>query len=309
LIGIQCHRQGAQSATEDAKKNLTGGDCHRGKSLFFFASPFALFVPSRLHFQFGKTHRTRALPETPLPTRPLTPKARRRSWNEPAVRAWWLAALLVLVAFSWIFLAQMFTARRGLYRVDHWTRIPVAKIVMIGNTTRSAYLVAPEDLSYNPVKLTYIDTSGTPRKLEGILEAQRAPVHPGQEIPVLVDPSHPDRWTDRVVPVSLAEELIIPTLLLPLTIILAALAVWQRQRMLKLWRTGVLREGTVLDRKNSATAPKSAVLRCTIDASRDKRVLSVTVPRSTVRLGPGDPISLVTPPGGSGRAIAAVLYE
>jgi hypothetical protein len=245
----------------------------------------------------------------PLQTRPLTSKARRRSWNEPAVRAWWLASVLLLIVFTWILLTQMLTARRGQYRVDHWTRIPAAKIVMIGTTTRTTYAIAPEELSYNPVKLSYTDATGTPRKLEGILEAQTSPIHPGQEIPVLVDPANRDRWTDRVVPVSLAEELIIPMMLLPLMIVFAGLAVWQRQRILSLWRSGVLREGTVLDRKNSATAPKSAVLRCTIDASRDKRVLSVTVPRSAVRLEPGDPISLVTPPGDSGRAIAAVLYE
>ena len=51
------------------------------------------------------------------------------------------------------------------------------------------------------------------------------------------------------------------------------------------------------------------IVRCTLTDSRDKRILSVVIPRAAARLKPGDALALITPTGEPSRAIAAMLYE
>ena len=249
------------------------------------------------------------MPEISSPNRPVTPKALRRSWREPQVSVWWLITLGLIVVVAWIVVEQLSVARRGQYRVDHWTRIAAAKIDKIADTTRSTYRVSPDQLSVMPVKMSYVDAAGTAHQLEGQLTAQTEPVNPGQHIPILVDPANPEKWTDRVLPVPLIEEMMAAILFLPLILIFACITLWQRSRILKLWRNGTLREAIVVDRANSATSPRSAIVRCKVESNREQRLLRVAVPRSAARLESGDTISLVTTDGDSSRAIAVMLYE
>ena len=245
-----------------------------------------------------------------IPTsRPITAKARRRSWSEPAVRSLWITALAMLLVFGWVLSDQWIIARNGRYRVDHWKRIDAAKIEKIGITTRGSFRVTPDVLPSLPVVVTYVDAAGASHELEGKLEAQKEPVNPGKSIPILVDPLDLKHWTDRVTPLPLIEELMAPLLLLPLPIIFGLAALWQQRRMLRLWRTGILREGIVVRHKKSATAPQSSIVLCTVEPNRDSRLVSVVIPRSVARFEPGDSIHLVIATGDSSRAIAAILYE
>lgn len=249
------------------------------------------------------------MPESISTGRPITAKARRRSWSEPAVRSLWITALAVFLVFGWVLIDQWLIARNGRYRVDHWKRIDSAKIEKIGITTRGSFRVTPDVLPSLPVVMTYLDASGVSHELEGKLEAQKEPVNPGKSIPILVDPLNLMHWTDRVTPVPLIEELMAPLLLLPIPIIFGLAALWQQSRILALWRTGIEREGVVVRHKNSATAPQSSIVLCTVDSNRESRLVSVAIPRSVARFEPGDRISLLTPPGDSTRAIATLLYE
>lgn len=249
------------------------------------------------------------MPDSIPTTRPITRKALRRSWREPAVRSLWMTALAVLGVFGWVLCDQLIIARSGHFRLDHWTRIDAAKLEKIGDTTRANYRVTPDMLASRPVKISYRDAAGASHELEGTLEAQKNALSPGQSIPILVDPKNPSHWTDRVTPVPLIEELMAPLLLLPLPFIFGLAAFWQQKRIIHLWRTGILREGIVVRRRNSATAPQSSIVLCTIQPNRESRLVSVSIPRSVVRFEPGDPIKLVTPSGDSTRAIASILYE
>ena len=250
-----------------------------------------------------------ALTEPQSTLRPLTPKARRRSWNEPAVRGWWLSAACVFLIAAWLFVDQLNVIRDGRYRLDHWHRIEAAKVEKLGREALTNYRASPEVLPTLYSTLSYTDSAGTTHRLEGYLVGQSVALSPGNTIPILVDPDRPEHWTDRVKPLPVIEGMMGPLLLTPLSLIFAGVAFMQRRRILNIWRQGIERAALVVGVANSATAPLSTHLRCTLLGSRDKRIITVTVPRSAVSFKAGDTLTLLTPPGDSNRAIAAVLYE
>jgi hypothetical protein len=226
------------------------------------------------------------------------------------VRVLWLSALAVAVVAAWQLVEQLAETRATLYRIGHWTRIDDATIKQIGDSSRETYRVTVEELASKPVKVTYVDAKGVTHELTGKLTAQPAAVHPTKQIPILIDPLDPQKWTDQVQTRPLVEQMLIPLILFPLALVLALGAIWQRWRMLALWRDGEAREGRIVDLRHSAVAPRSNVLRCTIEGARDKRLLSVVVPRRISRVEPGDHLVLVIPAAGeTNRAIAAMVYE
>jgi hypothetical protein len=226
------------------------------------------------------------------------------------VRVLWLSALAVGIVAGWQLAEQLIETRATLYRIGHWKRIDDAKIKQIGDSTRETYRVTVEELPSKPVKVTYVDAHGEAHELSGRLTAQPEAVHPTKKIPILIDPLDPQKWTDQVATRPLVEQMLIPLILFPSALVLALGAIWQRWRMLALWRDGEAREGRIVDLRHSAVAPRSNVLRCTIEGARDKRLLSVVVPRRTPRMEPGDHLVLLIPAAGeSNRAIAAMAYE
>jgi hypothetical protein len=226
------------------------------------------------------------------------------------VRVLWLSALAVALVAAWQLVEQLAETRATLYRIGHWTRIDDAHIKQIGDSTRETYRVTVEELPSKPVKVTYVDAQGETRELGGRLTAQAEAAHPTKKISILIDPLDPQKWTDQIQTRPLVEQMLIPFILFPLALALALGAIWQRWRMLALWRDGEAREGRIVDLRHSAVAPRSNVLRCTIEGARDKRLLSVVVPRRVSRMEPGDHLVLVIPAAGeTNRAIAAMVYE
>ena len=246
--------------------------------------------------------------ETISPARALAPKAVSRSWREPAVRGLLIGAAMMFVVAGWLFVEQFQAARHGRYRIDHWRKVD-ANLHKLFNTTRTTFRPTLYELPTLDAYLTYPLPDGKPQDVEGKLEAQSAPRSPGDTIPILVDPADPTRWTDRVHPLPLFEQLIAPLLIVPLPLILAGAALWKRRRILRLWQTGLLRRGFVVSRANSPISPGSMIVRCTVEGNREKRIVSVAVPRAIARFEPGDTLMLVVPSADSTRAIAAMLYE
>ena len=241
--------------------------------------------------------------------RPLTPKARRRSWNEPFVRGWWLSTIALIVIISWIFTDQMIQASHGTFRLEHWKRINDAKIEKIGREALSSFYASQEVLPGVVSTLNYVDSAGGTHRVAGYLVAQSTGRRPGDKIPILVDPENPDHWTDRIAPLPMVEQLMATLLLLPLPLIFGAVALWQRGRVLSIWQRGVERAGKVISTKSSAISPRSLVLQCAVAGTRNDRLLNVTVPRSIGRYKGGDVVTLLTLTSESSRAIAAELYS
>src|SRR5438067_7775472 len=124
----------------------------------------------------------------PTPPRPLTANARRRSWNEPlAVRAWWIAAIAMAIITAGLLAEQISSSRAARYRMTNWTRIDHARIEQIGDSRRETYRVTTDRLTFEPVKVSYVDAEGNPHELTGKLTAATQPVHPTQIIPILIN--------------------------------------------------------------------------------------------------------------------------
>ncbi len=243
------------------------------------------------------------------PLRPITPRASRRSWNEPVVRGWWISTVVLLFIVGGLLVQQLYVARNSRYRLQHWQRINAATIEKIGREGLKTFRASPEMLPSVISKISYVDAAGIKRELEGYLLAQTAALRPGETIPILIDPAHPDHWTDRVTPLPIIEEMISPILLLPLPLFCLVAVFWQRRRILRIWQTGIPREARVLGRGNTAVAPGSMVLQCVFEGPRGNRIVKVTLPRSAGRFERDDLISLIAPTQDSGLAIASVLYE
>ena len=97
--------------------------------------------------------------------------------------------------------------------------------------------------------------------------------------------------------------------MVPVLLVAIAMTIWQRRRVLNVWRDGELVEGTVVDWHRSGLAPRSVVVRFTIDESEDNRVFSTHWPNTAGPVHAGEAIHLVMPPGAPSRAIAAALYQ
>ena len=110
--------------------------------------------------------------------RPISAKARRRSWGEPAVRSWWLLAVALLVVTSWILIEQSLEIRSSRWRIANWHLIPNARIEKIGDTVRDTYRPQLDILVVSETTLSYVTADGQKRELKGKLKAQNRPVRP-----------------------------------------------------------------------------------------------------------------------------------
>jgi hypothetical protein len=240
--------------------------------------------------------------------RPLNPIALRRSWAEPAVRSWWLTAGVLAVMSLWLVAQQFIVNHEISYRISHWTRI-TGRIDKIGDSSRTTLRVQPDVLGTADSQITYKDIAGVSHTVIGRLVGQMEPRHPSDIIPILIDPADSSQWTDRTELPSLAERLMIPVLLVPVALCLGLVGLWQRNRLLKLWQTGIQRQAKVVHVQQSATSPWSSLVRCAVEDSHDNRLLRVTVPHRRATLQPGDSIALITSAEGKPLAIAAMLYQ
>ena len=237
----------------------------------------------------------------------MTAAARRRSWNEPSVRRWLLLSILVLLTttyFAWRDVRQAMH-ERGL--IEHGLQVnsTVEGVEGIsGDVTRKltrneAHTVK---LRYTINGRAYITTQELPILVGKYIGA-------GDSVELRVDPSDPENVTTQTQARPWLASLTVVTLLVPLLIALVLLTLLQRRRMLRIWQDGELTEGTVIDWHRSGLAPRSIVVRFTLNEGDDRRLFSLVWPVEAGELSSGDTIDLVMPPGEPGRALAAKLYE
>ena len=96
--------------------------------------------------------------------------------------------------------------------------------------------------------------------------------------------------------------------MLPIALLLLAIALLQRMRVLRVWRDGKLCRAIVVDLKNVSTAPRSRLIRYTLVEGSDNRIFKLLLP---VRAGlprDGELIDVLALLDTPGRAIAAKLY-
>ena len=257
-------------------------------------------------------------PAPAAPPRAITPRALRRSWNELPVRVW--IVLLVLMALITIyFMLEKWIAGRELRALLRDGQNIHATIIEINGTKDRTIRFKRSDML--EVWLGFA-LPGEPNVVaEGFLSQlpDPQPVHVGDPLEIRVDPEgiipwdKPGmkrifKWTERNEPPPWYVEYTVVLLLLPLVAIVGLIAWWRRRGVLRVWREGQAATAHVIDRRHTALAPRSRVIRFALDGSADRRVWTTLHPADDMP-APGDVIWVIHPINNPGRAIVAKLYK
>ena len=240
--------------------------------------------------------------------RPVTPRARRQSWREPAVRVWWLIALVLALAILALFIQQFSQSMIVFYRLKHW-RHQIVRIEQIDIARQKSLKQNPGYMAIVQSYLSFTDLQGNNHELVGRLAGQIRNRSPGETIEVLLNPSDPTEFSDRLNPMPLSEQLVVPLLVLPIATLLLIGAVLRRRGLLRLYQLGQRRSAMVVDVRHAAVAPRSSIVRVIVPDSEERRLLTLIIPRRLMIPQPDDTIEVITPPGEPTRALAVMLYE
>lgn len=244
-----------------------------------------------------------APPGPPDAPRQATPLARRRAWTEPTVRVWWLLAVaifLLTVVYAveriWVWNAQGKLIRDG--------TVIVAKVVEVNGQ-------AITNLKQPPDSMTTLefDWQGVPQRVRGQLEDHTDYIVVGQSQSIHVDPADPNNWTARVQPAPLVQSLFLGFVLLPLPVVLIVIAAAKRKRIWNTWENGQAALAVVLERQQTPVAPLSYAIRCSLRDRRDKRILTVFVPRAGAALKKNDLLWVLLPGSKSAKPVAASWFQ
>jgi len=129
----------------------------------------------------------------------------------------------------------------------------------------------------------------------------------GSQIPIRIDPQHPELWTSRLQPASLSQELIGGLIALPLGLILLARSALLRGRLLGVWCTGDAVSAVIVSAHHTALAPRAWSIECTTADDADHRAFNVFVPPEA-DIQQGAPLWLLFPKG-KGPPVAASWFN
>jgi hypothetical protein len=232
------------------------------------------------------------------PPRSINKSIRRRAWNEPRVRFWWISGLVLLaiaIGFA-VDMGSQWASRRSIILYGEKVN---AEVVELGGVTRNATM-APN----TPVKLAF-ELKGQSHTVAGILEGRTEFIRTHDRVTIFVDSADPSRWTALMEVPPLSRELLAVWITLPLALILLVVAAGLRGGLLRLWRDGQAESALVLQSQHSALAPLSRMVRCTPADEGDTRVFSIFVPQRCGVPQRGQAIWIIRT---GSRAMAAELF-
>lgn len=229
------------------------------------------------------------LPEAP---RPLTARARLRSWAESPVRMWLIFGVAFFVAFvvlTWVSARETMRLR---WLIDRGQPV-TGKVTMIGlNKDRSAsrdeaVLVAME-IQLPGRKNTDGVSGNLSRKTGGKVSL-------GDMVPLRVNPDDLSQWTDLTEAPPWAVQFTGAYMVLPIWLLGCLGAVWRRSQILATYRDGQQQIATVVGTRKPASAPGSQMIRFTLDEGDDDRVYQCFWPTRLGKLAVDDAIELIVP--------------
>jgi hypothetical protein len=252
---------------------------------------------------------TQNIPDSfPTVPRPLTARVRRRSWAEAPVRTWMVLTLLIAASLGYLAITNILeglSERRVIYNGV----IASATIVEVNGDSDPRKAIATNGaVGDRTVKLKYRDASGKEIESERELQTSRHKGrHPRDILQIRYDPDKPEAWTDSTEPRPWFARLAIVWMLLPALLLAGIMMLIRRMQILRVWIEGVPMTGTVIDTRQSPIAPRSRVVRFTLDD--DRRIFSTFVPISAGDVSRGGELMMLASPTDHSRAIVADLYQ
>jgi len=183
-----------------------------------------------------------------------------------------------------------------------------ATVKLIDNYERRDRVFTREEA--HTLRISYTPPDGKLIKTDLVLPATSGSdrIMVGEILDLRIDPDDPESITLQTQPRSWIAALSVVILLGPLSLLLLIVTLMQRRRVLKIWQNGRAAEAVVVDWHRSGIAPRSKVVRFTLEGQDDRRVFTTLFPHDAGELEPGDVIYVVMPPAKPGSAIVAELY-
>jgi hypothetical protein len=243
-------------------------------------------------------------PGPPAPPRAVTVVVRRRSWIEPRVRFWWLAAAVIFGVAAYFSIDRVLDWMEVVHLVRSGTAV-TATITRIGDESSGGRAnISPDNEVY-----LHFTLQDSPYDVSGYLEGREKPISLQDQLQIRVDPADPSRWTYLTEPPPIWHQFLVVSLLLPIAAAALGVSLVLRRQMLRTWSEGKAQPYVVIDIGQTALAPLSLVVRCSALEGRDQRLVSVFIPRKAGQVRKGDPLWLVHPPGKPAAALAVLAYQ
>jgi hypothetical protein len=222
------------------------------------------------------------------------------------VRPWWITAGVFWIIAAWYISSAMVQSRRGRWLVDNGIK-GEASVLRAGNETVARKIVELD--STMSVDLDIRLPGREPYKLEGVLlPGHREKIQVGSSIPIWVNSQDPRLFTTRA-DYSLRDDLFVGYILGPVIAVALAVAMLNRRRLLRVWRTGRPAVAIVVDSRQAVIAPLSRVVRYTLRDYHGNQVHSLLAPNRPGGYKRGDVLWLIVNPDRPARAIMGELYQ
>ena len=245
-------------------------------------------------------------PDLPAPPRRVTRHGWWRAWGDRRVRFWLICVAGVSIVVTFITVNRVKAAMGERQLITQGTPVR-ATLLELERSRRYGYSLSRNDIRQAKLQAKLPD--GRDIELEGKLPPGGDGFwRVGQDMDVRVDPNDLSRWTTRTEMAGWGTELVIPLSLLPLILLFAIIAIWQRQRVLNVWRYGWPVHGVVLELRHTAIAPLSRVVRYSIPELHDKRIFTTLIPNKDGVPLVGETILLIALQENAERAVVAKLY-
>jgi hypothetical protein len=228
---------------------------------------------------------------------------------EPRVRFWWVVAAIFLAVSIYFLVQGAYAWHRENFLLDNGMAIDATVDVVASggiNTGGIDGKIQPPD---GRVSAHYI-FNGSYYQMVGWLKGRTEWITIGKTVPLHIDPAHPEDWTGITSPIALIKEddFIHGLGVLPIALLLFCVAIWCRNRMVRLWIDGSAVEATVIESRISAIAPGLRELRCAPILEGQQRVQRVFSPARSGPAAPGDRVWLLCDRDQK-RAVAAAWFE
>jgi hypothetical protein len=212
---------------------------------------------------------------------------------------------MLLVVTAYFAASRSYDWHRETRLITHGQKV-TAEIVAWerGHPSTPKDKVVPAD---HPVDILYT-VNGKEYRPFGVLAGRKTQMKTGEMITIFVDPSDPARHTARTEPSGLAGQLLGVFLFAPAALLLFAVALWRRRRVLATYRDGEAFLADVVAVGNTPSGPGSRVVSCAPHDGDDARVIKTILP-ARLAPQPGELLWLVAPPGRPQQAVPAALFQ